>query len=474
MQKRILFTIMMLLFAAIVIDSSAFADKSDDDQNKDAVWKVATVEGWWPINNTINNNGDVITSPFGPRWLSTTDPYNFHHGIDIEADHRPVHAAFDGTLWVVNARSDNREESNVFIRHIDPGDPNDPDDDTTFYTFYTHLHYTSQLAELDAFEGQAQIDAGVFNQQWTDPNTGFSYIVNPFAESGNSGLGYSFDGSEDAHLHFSGLVDGLSETNNAINPMRNDSLPYNNTSAPAIQNAQLNLISGSSQYRVTFRVSTHHQQLDLNTIELFDGLDAVQINFDNRTNTDAAGSPDPNNRNEDGVISTKTSFDRDITIRITTNKFSKGANQIMDFAFDLPTQWNGYPITITAYDTQDLWNQVVVIVTRVEDDKDTSTLPSAYLLLQNFPNPFNPSTTIRFALPKKSLVSLAIFNVHGGLVRELVTQKVYDPAWGELVWDGTNAAGLPVASGAYFYRLTAESLDYNKRFSQTKKLMLLK
>lgn len=473
MQKPILFTIMILLFAAIVIDPSAFADNRDNDQSKDAVWKIATVEGWWPINNTENFNGDVITSPFGPRRLDDDD-YDFHYGIDIEADHKPVHAAFDGTLWVVNARTDNLDESNVFIQHIDRGDPNDPNDDTTFYTFYTHLHYTSELNKLTEIVGRAEIDAGVVSQQWTDPNTNITYIVNPYAESGNSGLKHAFDSSEDAHLHFSGLVDGLSETNNAINPMRNDSLPYNNTSAPAIQNAQLNRISGSSQYRVTFRVSTHHQQLDLNTIELFDGLDAVQINFDNRTNTDAAGSSDPNNRNEDGVISTKTSFDRDITIRITTNKFSKGANQIMDFAFDLPTQWNGYPITITAYDTQDLWNQVVVIVTRVEDDKDTNTLPSAYLLVQNFPNPFNPSTTIRFALPKKSLVSLAVFNVQGRLVRELVTQKSYDPGSGEVVWDGTNAAGLPAASGAYFYRLNAESLDNNKRFSQTKKLLLVR
>jgi len=107
-------------------------------------------------------------------------------------------------------------------------------------------------------------------------------------------------------------------------------------------------------------------------------------------------------------------------------------------------------------------------------DYTENLLPTEYHLLQNFPNPFNPSTTIRFALPKKSLVSLGIFNEHGGLVRELITQQLYDPGWRELVWDGTNTAGLPVASGAYFYRLNAESLGSGKKFSQTKKLMLVR
>jgi len=100
--------------------------------------------------------------------------------------------------------------------------------------------------------------------------------------------------------------------------------------------------------------------------------------------------------------------------------------------------------------------------------------PKEYALLQNFPNPFNPVTTIRFALPKSSNVSLTIFDANGRLVYDLATQKFYAAGWGELIWDGTNTAGLPVASGAYFYRLTAEGVDNKKLFSQTKKLLLVR
>jgi len=107
-------------------------------------------------------------------------------------------------------------------------------------------------------------------------------------------------------------------------------------------------------------------------------------------------------------------------------------------------------------------------------DKAESSPPTKFFLFQNFPNPFNPSTTIRFALPKRSLVSLAVYDEHGRLARKLATQEIHDSGWSELVWDGTNAAGLPVASGAYFYRLNAESLDNKKNFSQTKKLLLVR
>jgi hypothetical protein len=129
---------------------------------------------------------------------------------------------------------------------------------------------------------------------------------------------------------------------------------------------------------------------------------------------------------------------------------------------------------VEAVDTQNKTTSPLIISPTGVEDYSESLIPAEYHLSQNFPNPFNPSTAIRFALPKKSLVSLAVFNVRGSLVRELVTQKSYDPGWGELVWDGTNASGLPVASGAYFYRLNAESLDNKNKFLETKKLMLVR
>lgn len=96
-----------------------------------------------------------------------------------------------------------------------------------------------------------------------------------------------------------------------------------------------------------------------------------------------------------------------------------------------------------------------------------AAIPESFGLAQNFPNPFNPSTTISFSLPEASRVSLAIYNINGELVRNLVDGDV---AAGQhmVVWDGKDATGQQVATGVYLYRLRANS------FVAEKKLILAK
>ena len=94
-------------------------------------------------------------------------------------------------------------------------------------------------------------------------------------------------------------------------------------------------------------------------------------------------------------------------------------------------------------------------------------IPTAFALHPNYPNPFNPTTNIAFALPVDSKVSLKIYNVAGQLVRTVVNQTM--PAGNHTVtWDGTNSSGDKVASGIYFYRLNADS------FSKTMKMVMTK
>ena len=93
--------------------------------------------------------------------------------------------------------------------------------------------------------------------------------------------------------------------------------------------------------------------------------------------------------------------------------------------------------------------------------------PARYALMQNHPNPFNPSTTISFDLPTKTKVSLRVYDVAGRLIRTL-TDGEWDAGRHSIAWDGHNESGSSVASGVYFYRL--ESKD----FSGTKKMVLLK
>jgi hypothetical protein len=94
--------------------------------------------------------------------------------------------------------------------------------------------------------------------------------------------------------------------------------------------------------------------------------------------------------------------------------------------------------------------------------------PAAYHLAQNFPNPFNPSTRIQFALPVKGHVSLKIYNVAGQLVKTL-QNGVMDAGSHELTWDGSNNLGKNVASGVYFYKLNA-----GDNYENMKKMVLLR
>ncbi len=100
--------------------------------------------------------------------------------------------------------------------------------------------------------------------------------------------------------------------------------------------------------------------------------------------------------------------------------------------------------------------------------EDDPTLPEAFALHPNFPNPFNPSTTIRFDLPQQSKVTLAVYNMLGQKVRT-ITNTLYPAGRHQVVWDGTDQSGNPVASGVYIYRIST-----NNGFSKAQKMMLLK
>jgi hypothetical protein len=81
-------------------------------------------------------------------------------------------------------------------------------------------------------------------------------------------------------------------------------------------------------------------------------------------------------------------------------------------------------------------------------------MPKVFCLRQNFPNPFNPSTTIRYSLAERSRVVIAIFNVAGQRVK-LLRDSVEEAGERSVQWDGRNARGVNVASGIYFCEMRA-------------------
>ncbi len=94
-------------------------------------------------------------------------------------------------------------------------------------------------------------------------------------------------------------------------------------------------------------------------------------------------------------------------------------------------------------------------------------LPTQFELAQNFPNPFNPATTIQYSLPQSTSIELAIYNNRGQAIRTLFSGS--QPSGVHfLVWDGKNNRGQDVASGIYIYRLKSG------RFLESKKMILIR
>ncbi len=118
--------------------------------------------------------------------------------------------------------------------------------------------------------------------------------------------------------------------------------------------------------------------------------------------------------------------------------------------------------------TQDGRWQMVAGKFRVKAPTGVGDAPvAAARLEQNIPNPFNPTTTIRFELESRERVTLAVYDAGGRLIRTLVNDT-RGPGTHEAQWDGRNGSGAAQASGVYFYRITAGG------FNESKKMVLLK
>jgi len=108
--------------------------------------------------------------------------------------------------------------------------------------------------------------------------------------------------------------------------------------------------------------------------------------------------------------------------------------------------------------------RVKSLMLRVEDRKQ---VPTEFAVRQSYPNPFNPSATIEFDLPKASRVTLKIFDVVGREVATLKDNEEFEAGTAHVTFDATN-----FSTGAYFYRIIARS--EGKEFIDTKKMIFLR
>jgi len=94
-------------------------------------------------------------------------------------------------------------------------------------------------------------------------------------------------------------------------------------------------------------------------------------------------------------------------------------------------------------------------------------VPTTVELSHNFPNPFNPSTTIRYGLPNPNRTTLTVYNILGKKVKTLINSELMEAGYHAAVWDGRDDAGRAVANGTYIIRMQAGS------FVQVRKMLLL-
>jgi hypothetical protein len=94
-------------------------------------------------------------------------------------------------------------------------------------------------------------------------------------------------------------------------------------------------------------------------------------------------------------------------------------------------------------------------------------IPLVYSLNSNYPNPFNPQTTISFNLMEPAQTRVLIFNILGQKIKTLVNEYL-SPGQYSYIWDGRNELGIDAASGVYLYRIESGS------FIQTKKMTLIR
>jgi len=97
----------------------------------------------------------------------------------------------------------------------------------------------------------------------------------------------------------------------------------------------------------------------------------------------------------------------------------------------------------------------------VANDNNLEIIPQN-VILNNYPNPFNPFTTIEFRLKEDSKVTLEVFNVKGNIIRSLIN-NIKQSGWHRVKWDSRNQEGKIVPNGVYFYTITANDIAYTKK-----------
>ena len=201
-------------------------------------------------------------------------------------------------------------------------------------------------------------------------------------------------------------------------------------------------------------------------------VDPMSLTFD----TTAAGSSNLklltiyNIGNATLTISNISSTESVFSTNLTSYDIQPGDSQMVQVAFT-PTEPIIYTSNLFVISNDSEMDTLIVPVSgvgimlaRIELD---AQLPHILVLYPNYPNPFNPVTTLRYDLPENSLVNITIYDMLGREVKTLINQT-QDAGYKSVIWDATNDYGKPVSAGIYLYQIQAGE------YISTKKMVLLK
>ncbi|RMF57763.1 MAG: choice-of-anchor B family protein [Calditrichaeota bacterium] len=155
---------------------------------------------------------------------------------------------------------------------------------------------------------------------------------------------------------------------------------------------------------------------------------------------------------------------------ITSFSLHPGESQTVEVSFT-PLSEGNYEGELYIFSSDPVADSLTVLLSGVAttptDITQAPGVPSTFSVSPNYPNPFNPVTTISYQIPQTSPVKLAVYDMNGKLVKVLVDQQQAAGNY-QVQWDGVNQQGQPVVSGVYFYTFRAG------QYTQTRKMVLLK